>query len=76
MSLGIGRKTLSKDAVPIIKPVDSPVSVRKPPLRRSRKKICAENFDNNETISTVLTEVEELQNQIEQLKKDKISLQN
>ena len=36
--------------------------------------LCAEKFDNNETNSTALTEVEELQNQIEQLKKDKISL--
>ena len=36
--------------------------------------LCAEKFDNNERNSTALTEVEELQNQIEQLKKDKISL--
>ena len=76
VSIGIGRKTLVKDAVPIFKQPSEASSKRKPPVNRLPKILNLDTSDNTITSDEpMISEAEQLRKEMENLKLINDSLQ-
>lgn len=77
VSMGIGRKTLVKNAVPIFKQSSEATPKRKPPVRRSPRKINNDTPGNtsDEQDETMISEIEQIRMDMDNLKLKNDSLQ-